>query len=134
MPSFTVLAQVNTPADQVAGSHTFTKEEFIMQEVALAASATPVVSSFAADPAKISALIMLSDVACTVTAKDADAVSIGNAQTLVANKEWIWHAEQNPGVDMLDIWTSVIASFSIVNTSSPLAAGTLKIRALVDPT
>lgn len=98
----------------------------------IAASGTPINVNCGFAPGKVQSIIMTADVNCTVGGIDVNDDPNGSI-TLLAGKPFLVYSGKNPATDLTALFTDSIKSLQITNTSSPLAAGTFKLRMLVDP-
>lgn len=123
---------VGDTVQQMLDTVATTGQQAIEMDVPLAASATPIVNVCAFDPAKVKGMLLSSDVACTVEGKNSSAVTQGTV-TLAAGVPFVFFSGTNPAVALTGSYAAAVATLTVVNTSSPLAAGTLKVRILTDP-
>jgi hypothetical protein len=125
--SLSDVIQVSTETTATTG------QQAIEADQPLAASATPLAMDTAFSPDKAKAALFIADVNCTVELQDVNAAEVVMI-TLVANEPFVWHPGLNPPVAVIDaLGDADIESLEVINTSSPLTAGTLKIRILTDP-
>lgn len=128
----TLNVSLNSPSGAIAASLTHESEQSVEMDIVMASDATNVAVAFAATLAKVKSLVIQSDQACTIKTNSSSTPQ--ETITLVANKPFIVSDAFNPSLTATDFFAGAITALYVTNTSSPATAGTVKLRAIIDPT